>query len=148
MSMFATPAAPGSGVVWADLAGRLLLIEPHSVEQGIKTSFGDATAVRADVHVLDGEPADYLDTLVFPKVLGSQLAKSLGQQVLGRLGQGAAKPGQSPPWLLLAPDANDTAIANAWVAARTAVVAPAAPAPAAAPAAVPVAAAQGQPVPF
>jgi hypothetical protein len=37
---------------------------------------------------------------VFPKVLASQLRSSVGGKVIGRLGQGIAKPGQSAPWTL------------------------------------------------
>lgn len=99
---FAPPSPPGSGIDFKELNGALLLIEVISIETGIQTSFGSNDAVRADVHVLDGPKAGerFLDTLIFPKVLQGQLKRSVGQKVLGRLGQGQAKPGQSPPWLL------------------------------------------------
>lgn len=99
---FAAPAPPGAGIKWDDLNGRLLLIEPTAVKTDIKTSFGDADAVVADIAVLDGDPKGdtYPEALVFPKVLQGQLKSKLGDKVLGRLGQGTAKPGQSAPWLL------------------------------------------------
>lgn len=99
---FAKPAPPGEGIKWADLQGALLIIEPFAVETGIQTAFGPADAVRARVSVVDGEQAGtvYEDTLIFPKVLSGQVKGHVGGAVLGRLMTGAAKPNQSPPWLL------------------------------------------------
>lgn len=118
MSTFATPAAPGAGISLADHVGALLLIDVIGVETGIKTVHGDSDAIKANVNVLEGtgSPADYDETLIFPKVLQSQLRKSVGQKVLGRLGQGVAKPGQSAPWVLNEATAEDIAKAEAWVA--------------------------------
>lgn len=118
MSAFASPGTPGSGIKLADHLGALLLVEVLGVETGIPTTFGDSDAVKANVHVIDGDGAgtDYDDTLIFPKVLQSQLKKSVGQKVLGRLGQGQAKPGQSAPWLLNEATAEDVTKAEAWVA--------------------------------
>jgi hypothetical protein len=101
MSQFAEPASP-TGIEWATLNGALLVVEPIEIVTGINTNFGTTDAVRANVTVIDGEHAGtrYDDTLVFPKVLQSQLTSRIGQKVLGRLGQGQAKPGQSPPWML------------------------------------------------
>lgn len=106
---FAAPAPPGSGIRWEDLNGRLLLIEPTAVKTEIKTSYGEADAVVADVAILDGDAKGdtYPEALVFPKVLQGQLKSKLGEKVLGRLGQGQAKPGQSAPWLLEEATAED-----------------------------------------
>lgn len=104
---FAAPAS-ATGIKWEDYKGALLLFDVRSHETGIKTPFdANADAIRADVTVLDGPSAgeEYIDTLVFPKVLQSQLRPNVGKKVLGRLGQGAAKPNQSAPWKL--DDAND-----------------------------------------
>ena len=99
---FAAPAPPGAGIKWEDLNGRLLLIEPTAVKTEIKTAFGESDAVVADIAILDGDTKGdtYPEALVFPKVLQGQLKSKLGEKVLGRLGQGQAKPGQSAPWLL------------------------------------------------
>jgi hypothetical protein len=43
----------------------------------------------------------------------------IGQKVLGRLGQGQGKPGQSAPWLLNEATAEDITKAEAWVPSRT-----------------------------
>ncbi|MFC5996928.1 hypothetical protein ACFQE5_22210 [Pseudonocardia hispaniensis] len=113
---------PGSssGISWEEINGRLLLITPHSVETGIKTSYGDTDAVRADVVVLDGPdaPDEYADTLIFPRVLQGQVRKNAGtgRMNLGRLGQGNKKPGQSPPWMLGDPTDADKAIARNYLA--------------------------------
>lgn len=99
---FAAPAAATGGVDLKTLIGALLIIEPHSVEEGIQTVHGPSSAVRATVHVVDGPTAGEVheDTLLFPKVLQGQLRTRIGQKVLGRLGQGVAKPGQSAPWVI------------------------------------------------
>jgi hypothetical protein len=117
MSTFATPAA-SSGIEWASLNGALLIVEPTEVVHDINTDYGTTNAVRANVHVIDGEHAGttYDDTLVFPKVLQSQLSSRVGQKVLGRLGQGQAKKGQSPPWKLEPGDSDDEKTAVEWLA--------------------------------
>lgn len=122
MSEFVSAAPPSGGITWADHQGRLLIIEPHSLEVGIKTAYGDADAVKADVHVITGPGAseDYPDCLVFPKLLASQLRGQLGNKVVGRLGNGVAKPGQSAPWLLEAATDDDLAKARDWLAGRSA----------------------------
>ena len=102
---FAAPAPPSEGIQWEALFGRLLLIEPTSIELGIETQYGPKDAVRANVTVIDGDnPGDErTDTLIFPKVLVSQIRGVQGfpnVKVLGRLEQGEAKRGQKPPWRL------------------------------------------------
>jgi len=101
MSQFATPAS-SAGIEWSSLNGCLLVVEPTEVVKDIATNFGLTDAVRATVTVIDGAKGGqkYSDTLVFPKVLQSQLSSRINQKVLGRLGQGQAKPGQSAPWML------------------------------------------------
>ena len=118
---FASPAT-STGIKWDDLKGSLLLFEVHSLEAGIKTAFGETDAVRADVTILDGSNVGetYNDTLVFPKVLVSQLRPNTGRKVLGRLGQGAAKPGQSAPWMLQDATDDDKTVARAHVAKNAA----------------------------
>lgn len=107
-----------TGIEWKNLHGALLLFKVHGQEHGIKTVHGDSSAVRADVIVLDGEMADtvYADTLVFPKVLQSQLKPSVGAMVLGRLGQGHKKPGQSAPWTLSAATDADKSTGREYLA--------------------------------
>lgn len=129
-SAFAAPAAPATGIQWADYLGALLIFSVKSVETGINTSFGETDAVRANVAVLDGDKAgeEHEEVLVFPKVLQSQLRSRVGQMVLGRLGQGVGKPGQSPPWMLDGATPQDEQAAAQWLASRNAPVPPDAPA--------------------
>lgn len=110
---YATPSTP-SGLDLKELNGSLLLVEVLGVEHDIQTVHGAASAIRANVTVLDGPQADSEneDVLVFPRVLQSQLRSKVGQKVLGRLGQGQAKPGQTAPWTLAAATAEDVTKAN------------------------------------
>lgn len=117
MSSFASPSAPSGGITWADHKGELLLIEPQSFEAGITTSFGLADAVKATVSVVNGEDV-YEDTLIFPKILVSQTKSQIGAKILGRLGQGTAKPGQSAPWQLEEATQEDIEAAEKWLAEK------------------------------
>ena len=117
MTEYATPGAPGGDKLpLADLSGALLRIDVLEALRDVDTTFGKANPVRANVAVLDGEhKADtYDDTLIFPRVLVSQLAGAVGQVVVGRLGKGTAKAGQSAPWLLSAATGEDIAVAQKY----------------------------------
>ncbi len=113
---------PGSGggdkLPLNDLNGDLLLFTVHELVHEIPTKFGVSDAVRADVAVLDGpsKGATYNDTLIFPRVLRSQLRDSVGEMVLGRLGQGEAKGGQDPPWLLFTASDDEKTIGTRYLA--------------------------------
>lgn len=115
---FAPPAAPSSGLDFAQLKGSLLLLEVLALEDHVPTVHtrpGEKSpAIRANVTVLDGAAAgeQYEDALIFPKVLQSQLRSRVGKMVLGRLGQGTAKPGQSAPWRLDAATPADEQVAR------------------------------------
>jgi hypothetical protein len=113
MSTFTSPAST-SGVDWNATKGHLLLVTPLSLEEGVNTSLGAKDAVRADVVDLDTGD-EYSDVLVFPRVLIGQLRARIGQKVLGRLGQGVAKVGQSAPWVLQDFTADDAKKAQAWI---------------------------------
>lgn len=119
--MFNDPST-ATGIDWKELHGSLLLFKVHGQEVGIKTVHGESNAIRADVHVLDGDKEGevFTDTLVFPKVLQSQLKPSIGDLVLGRLGQGHKKPGQSPPWTLAAASAEDKKVGTTYYEAKMA----------------------------
>jgi hypothetical protein len=126
--LFSAPAT-ATGLDLKALLGALLLIHVHDIEQGINTSFGSTDAVRADVTALDGPQAGetFDDTLIFPRVLQSQLKSKIGERVLGRLGQGQAKPGQSAPWVLNAATQADADLATKWLTRVAAPAAAAAP---------------------
>lgn len=114
--------APATGAKITTFEGRLLLITPTEHREGIATSFGPADAVVADVVVLDGPDAGQTEygTLVFQKALQGQLRPKIGtgRMVLGRLGRGVAKAGQSAPWILAEPTEADKQTARAHLARK------------------------------
>jgi len=116
--MFKDPSAGGDRLVYVELEGALLLVTVKAQEHGIETSYGTADPVRADVVVLDGprKGDEYHDTLIFPKLLISQLRSNEGEMVLGRLGRGTAKPGQSAPWTLAPATEADRAVGERYLA--------------------------------
>lgn len=112
------PSAPTSGdkIDLKSLNGTLLFITVKGIQRDIVTDFGTTDAVSCDVAILDGDKKGEVleDTLIFPKVLQSQLSQAVGAAdpvVVGRLGQGLAKPGKSAPWVLNTPSDADMAIA-------------------------------------
>jgi hypothetical protein len=99
MNEFVAPGTAGDGWVAKDSLGHLLVIEVHSLETGIVTSLGERDAISATIHDIDDQTT-YEDALIFPKVLIGSLKNRVGQKVLGTVGQGVAKPGQNPPYVL------------------------------------------------
>lgn len=115
-------AAPGGGgIEWSDFKGKLLVIEPLEVEKDVKTIHGETDAVRANVYALLGKnkTEEFEDTLVFPRVLQSQIRRKIGSIVVGRLEQGEGKKGQNPPWVLAEAKANDLKKASEFWASRS-----------------------------
>lgn len=119
-SPFASPAST-TGIDWDAANGSLLLIEPLSIEEKVNTSLGEKDAVRANIAVLDGKLAatEFADVLIFPRVLQGQVRSRIGQKVLGRLGQGTARPGQSPPWILAEATEADQQLGLRWLQRST-----------------------------
>ena len=115
---FNDPGSGGDRIDWSALDGALLLFDVKALEEGIVTAFGDRSAVRADVSVLDGahKGERFAEALVFPLKLIGQLRTSVGEMVLGRLGKGAAKPGQNPPWQLATATDADKQIGERYLA--------------------------------
>jgi hypothetical protein len=118
---FKKPAS-ATGIQWAEHKGRLLLVEPHAFETGIMTTLGEKDAVRADVTIIDAPdgPQEYRDTLIFPRALIGQTRSLIGERVLGRLGQGAAKPGQNAPWRIEDPTDADIGLGVSYLDSRQA----------------------------
>ncbi len=112
-------------VDWEEHSGRLLLIYPLEKVEGIQTDYGESDAIRANVVALDGPgaPEEFKNTLVFPRVLQGQLRNNVGtgRPVIGRLGQGEKKKGQSPPWQLRAATETDKQKARDYVNRKPAV---------------------------
>jgi hypothetical protein len=114
---FAEPAS-ASGIDYQELNGHLLIVDVSEVIPEITTSFGVNDAVRATIVDLDDNNNTYTDTLIFPKVLKAQLRPNVGRKVLGRLGQGQAKPSQSPPWTLQTATDADKKLAGDYLATQ------------------------------
>lgn len=136
---FAQPAASGgSGWKAGEHENHLHLITPHEYIASMPTSMGETAAVRADITILDGPNAGetYSDQLIFQKVLVSALRSSAGtgQKILGRLGRGLAKPGQTAPYVLQPYTDADAALAKAFLTGNKPAPATATAAPAPAPA--------------
>lgn len=140
--MFQQPSQ-GDQVKIAELVGSLVLVYVREFREAVTTAFGASDAIAADVHVLDGPSAGetFSNTLIFQKALIGSLRGAIGgDPVLGRVGQGTAKPGQSPPYVLQPYTDTDAALATAWITAKakpfqapTGNGTPAAPAPVPAP---------------
>ncbi|HXH35023.1 MAG TPA: hypothetical protein VNJ54_11495 [Plantibacter sp.] len=114
------PGTGGDKLPLEELLGSLLLVTVHEETDPIPTEYGDTTAIRADVAVLDGtlRKQRFEDTLIFPRVLKAQLRGAAGEddnQVLGRLEQGKKKPGKNPPWQLTEPTAADLEVGELYL---------------------------------
>lgn len=112
-------ATNSSGGLITDYSGALLLITPTEYRPEVNTTRGPTDAVVIDFVVLDGPRAGETATssLVFPKVLKGALKAKIGtgRMVLGRLGKGDAKPGQSAPWVLGEPTDQDKQTAREYL---------------------------------
>lgn len=116
MTQFASPVNSAQ-LAPADVLNHLLLIKPTSLETDITTVHGPSDAIRADVADLT-TGLFYENVMWFPKVLVASLQSRINQMVLAAMGQGQAKPGQSPPWILIdaAGDPGAVGTAQAWLA--------------------------------
>jgi hypothetical protein len=109
----------GDQVKVAELVGCLCLIWAREYREDITTTFGPADAVAVDMHVLDGTHGGekFENTLLFQRALIGSLKPAIGgEPVLGRIGQGVGKPGQSPPYILLPYTEQDAALATGYIA--------------------------------
>ena len=116
---FSQPAS-GSKFKPADYQGKLLLVWPTEHRTGIKTDYGDSDAIAARVVVLDGDNGyeEHDNVLFFQAALIGTLKPSVGNKkpVLGRLGRGTSKPGQSAPFILTPFTEEDAQSARAYFA--------------------------------
>ena len=114
-----TPPPAATSCRSTELKGpRLLLFSVHEQMAEMQTSFGVATPIRADVAVLDGarKGEAFADALIVPRVLQGNLRGAIGEMVIGRLGKGTAKAGQSAPWVLEAAPEADKAVGERYLA--------------------------------
>ena len=111
-------------IEWQALENRLLLIKPDRWVHGVNTANGLQDVVEADVHVLDGPNQGevfagkcYKGGYVWGVALKDQVHRNVGSGRfnLGRLGKGAAKAGNNPPWLLGDPSPEELSLANRYL---------------------------------
>lgn len=114
---FTAPASNTEGVKVADLNGHLLIVTPIEYKTGINTVNGIAEAIEVSIVDLDTNE-EHHSVLWFNVALRSALKPLIGNKVLGRIGQGVAKPGKNAPWILLDATGDATAVAkaNAYIA--------------------------------
>ena len=130
MQPFAAPSNATESVKVADLANHLLIIEPVEYKTGIPTVHGEAEAIEVNIVDLDTNK-EHAGLLWFNVALRNALKTKTGQKVLARIGQGAAKPGKSAPWILIDATGDAAAVAKANAYLGAAPKAAATPAPAA-----------------
>ena len=128
---FDAPMQGGGSLKAADVEGHVLVLEPTEYVASMVTSFGEKDAIRVIAHDITTSET-HNDVLLFGSALIGSLKGQIGKRVLGVMGKGTAKPGQSAPWILVdaSGDANAVAAATAYLNASTAatITAPAAPA--------------------
>jgi hypothetical protein len=115
--MFQQPSQ-GDRVNISELVGSLVLIWVREYRDDITTTFGPSDAVAVDLHTLDGPQGGerFENTLIFQKALIGSLRSAVGgDPVLGRIGQGTAKPGQSAPYILQPFTEQDAALATSYI---------------------------------
>jgi hypothetical protein len=127
---FTAPVSNTEGVKVADLNGHLLIVTPVEYKTGINTVNGITDAVEVNIVDLDTNE-EHNSLLWFNVALRNALKPLIGNKVLGRIGQGAAKPGKNAPWILLDATGDATAVAkaNAYIAGGIKAPAPVAQAP-------------------
>lgn len=115
--MFQQPSQ-GDQVKIAELTGSLALFWVREYREEIMTQHGPADAVACDVHVLDGDHGGekFENTLIFQRALIGSLRSAIGgEPVLGRIGQGVAKPGKTAPYVLNPFTDADAALATTYI---------------------------------
>lgn len=133
---FKSGSAGGAGIT--EYADQLLLVTPQEYVKVMKTVHGESDAVRVDFVVLDGPDGveEVEDTLVFQRVLISAMkrqaefnerhgvdeATGYPKMILGVLLQDESqkKPGQSAPWVLAEPNAEQAQLARDYLAGKKA----------------------------
>jgi hypothetical protein len=110
------PSPGGTGWQKADHLDHLHVFLGDLTEREVETSYGDAVAAHVD-HVMCVQCLEeWDDQLVFGAALVPRLTGDLDAEVIvGRLGQGLAKPGRSAPWTLDDPTDADLEAAEAFV---------------------------------
>ena len=108
----------GDQVKVAELLGCLVLVYARELREDVATTYGPSDAIVVDIHVLDGGKGGekFENTMLFQKALIGSLRSAIGgEPVLGRVGQGVNKPGQSAPYILQPFTDADAALATGYI---------------------------------
>lgn len=110
---FNQPAEGGDKAPFPELVGALALFVVREYKTDVPTTFGDKDCVATDIHVIGyPQPSGMLaagphagevfdNALLFQGAVIGALKSYVGKgPVLARIGQGVAKPGQKPPYIL------------------------------------------------
>jgi hypothetical protein len=111
MVTFGKPAKVSEGVKPADVDGHLVVIRPIKVVD-VVTKYGEATAIDVDLIDID-EERSYEGCRWFGKLLVATMRDQIDQLLIGTVGRGTARNGQSPPWVIEDQSENPTAVARA-----------------------------------
>lgn len=113
---FDAPTQGGGSLKAADVEGHVLVVEPSEYVASIATSFGEKDAIRVTVHDITTSET-HTDVLLFGTALIGSLKGQIGKRVLGVMGKGTAKAGQSAPWVLIdaSQDADAVTAATAYL---------------------------------
>lgn len=120
---FSLPSGGGSEVKITEFVGELMLVKPTEFLPGFATSFGETDTIRADVTFLTGERQGETEEemLIFQRPLVRALKKvheGANPYLLGRLGKGTARQGQSAPYIFEVPEQEDITLAQQYLAAQ------------------------------
>lgn len=120
--MFDAPSGgSGNSVRPAELEGHVLVCEPMEYIGSMSTSYGETDAIRLVVHDIS-EKKSHDDVIWFSSALVGSLKRDIGKMVLGQMGKGEAKAGQSAPWVIVDLTSNEKAVtaASKYITERTA----------------------------
>lgn len=116
---------PGSGELFRneEHVGELVVVKVLGTEDGVVTENGVADCIRADVTVINRDGSvggEYLDTLLFGKVIYGQLKRKAGRTVLGVfIGEpGVKRNGKNVPYTLDPASPEQTELAVRAMTAR------------------------------
>ena len=112
------PSAGSAGGGWqkAEHLDHLHVFVGDLAEREVETSYGDAVAAHVEHVLCIDDLEEWDDQLVFGAALVPRLTGDPEAEVIvGRLGQGLAKPGRSAPWTLDDPTDGDLERAEAFL---------------------------------
>lgn len=109
---FGKPSEIADTVKPAEVDGHLLVVRPRTFHPSVTTRYGEGVAIDVDVLDVDTGEAFY-GCRWFSKVLAATMRDHIGELLLGAMGRGIARGGQSAPWVLTDQTGNAIAVSRA-----------------------------------